>query len=294
MSTFRTLIMMILIVLFGNATTLADSLFVIETRFSNSRLALVDRTTGAVVSECSVQPSLIADALAYDLETDSLFTWEGGLIVIDRLTGQFHQINSSSIHFRGLAVHPTTFQLYGITLGGSLYTINKTNGSVTLVGNASIGFGHGLAFSPDARLYLSDTIGSGTSRLYELNLEDGSASLIAEIDRDFVISLDFGPDGLLYGSDNGTHTVIVIDPVTGHAQTIGEYGTGQSYPALAFTNDCRSDINGDTIVSVRDLLAVFAAWGCSECIEDVNDDGVVNELDLLELFANWGTCPVGC
>ena len=139
MSTFRMLIVMILIVPLGSAPARADSLFVIETGllFSFSRLALIDQTTGAVVSVCPLQSSTLAKAMAYDSETDSLFAWDYGLFVIDRLTGQFQAINSSEIDFTGLAIHPKTFQLYGITLEGSLYTINKTNGAATFVGLAA-------------------------------------------------------------------------------------------------------------------------------------------------------------
>ena len=52
------------------------------------------------------------------------------------------------------------------------------------------------------------------------------------------------------------------------------------------------DINGDGVVDVQDLLALFSAWGpCpgppDPCPADINGDGAVDVQDLLALFANW-------
>jgi hypothetical protein len=59
---------------------------------------------------------------------------------------------------------------------------------------------------------------------------------------------------------------------------------------------CPSDINGDAVVNVTDLLAVIGAWGTcptppSVCAADVNADGSVNVTDLLAVIGAWGACP---
>jgi len=48
-----------------------------------------------------------------------------------------------------------------------------------------------------------------------------------------------------------------------------------------------SDVTGDGVVDVLDLLAVLAAWGTSDPDADVNDDGIVDVLDLLQVLADW-------
>jgi subtilisin family serine protease len=54
---------------------------------------------------------------------------------------------------------------------------------------------------------------------------------------------------------------------------------------------CTSDLNGDGMVNVSDLLALLAAWGpCSGCGADLNNDGQVNVTDLLILLGDWGSC----
>jgi V8-like Glu-specific endopeptidase len=54
--------------------------------------------------------------------------------------------------------------------------------------------------------------------------------------------------------------------------------------------DCPSDVNGDGVTDVSDILAVVGAWGTSDVDADVNDDGVVSVADLLVLIDAWGPC----
>ena len=55
---------------------------------------------------------------------------------------------------------------------------------------------------------------------------------------------------------------------------------------------CTGDVNGDGAVTVGDLLAILAEFGCTEgCTTDVNEDGLVTVADLLELLSVYGsTC----
>jgi|TARA_B100000959_G_scaffold281936_1_gene347220 V8-like Glu-specific endopeptidase len=54
--------------------------------------------------------------------------------------------------------------------------------------------------------------------------------------------------------------------------------------------DCPSDVNGDGMTDVSDILAVVGAWGTADADADVNDDGVVSVADLLVLIDAWGPC----
>jgi hypothetical protein len=56
---------------------------------------------------------------------------------------------------------------------------------------------------------------------------------------------------------------------------------------------CPSDVDGDGIVGVEDILAIIASWGpCpSPCASDVDGDGNVGVNDLLEVVGSWGVCP---
>ena len=52
---------------------------------------------------------------------------------------------------------------------------------------------------------------------------------------------------------------------------------------------CPEDVNQDGSVTVADVLAVLAEFGCtSSCTADVDSDGNVNVADILALLAAYG------
>jgi len=54
---------------------------------------------------------------------------------------------------------------------------------------------------------------------------------------------------------------------------------------------CPTDIDGDGVVGVDELLAVIAAWGTDDTDTDINDDGIVDTNDILLVLSAWGPCP---
>lgn len=57
------------------------------------------------------------------------------------------------------------------------------------------------------------------------------------------------------------------------------------------TPPCPTDLNGDLVVDVVDLLQLLAVWGPAPGDPaDFNGDGVVDVLDLLMLLSAWGPC----
>ena len=60
------------------------------------------------------------------------------------------------------------------------------------------------------------------------------------------------------------------------------------FTAFGETNTNPSDINGDGVVNVSDLLEIISAWGsCNGCAADVNNDGMVNVTDILAVIGDW-------
>jgi hypothetical protein len=56
---------------------------------------------------------------------------------------------------------------------------------------------------------------------------------------------------------------------------------------------CPTDLNGDFIVNIDDLLGVINNWGTCPglpCIADTNNDSLVNVDDLLAVINTWGEC----
>lgn len=57
------------------------------------------------------------------------------------------------------------------------------------------------------------------------------------------------------------------------------------------TTSCNSDVTGDGLVNVSDVLALIGVWGpCSGCGEDIDGSGIVDVVDLLEVIGSWGPC----
>jgi hypothetical protein len=54
---------------------------------------------------------------------------------------------------------------------------------------------------------------------------------------------------------------------------------------------CDTDINGDGVTNVSDLLEIVGEWGnTGSSPADVNGDGVVGVADLLQIIEAWGPC----
>jgi hypothetical protein len=62
-------------------------------------------------------------------------------------------------------------------------------------------------------------------------------------------------------------------------------------PGICDSNPCPSDVNGDGVVDVNDLLNVIADWNTpGSGGTDINGDGVVDVNDLLAIISSWGVC----
>jgi outer membrane protein assembly factor BamB len=142
----------------------------------------------------------------------------------------------NQISIADLAVQPGTGVLFGIRspldqLGGQglLYTINKSTGFATLVGNTGDFFGS-IAFAPNGTLYMAsadldfatdNTINIGLKTLNPSN----AATLTFVPTADFFGALDVRPeDGALFGGTGDQHQLFRINATTGAETLIGDTG----------------------------------------------------------------------
>lgn len=78
---------------------------------------------------------------------------------------------------------------------------------------------------------------------------------------------------------------VIMDNVNGFYDDTNDQPFSIVAPAT-----CPSDINGDALVNVSDLLAVIDQWGQTDSEADISGDGVVDVTDLLMIVGNWGPC----
>ncbi|HEX2485016.1 MAG TPA: DUF4215 domain-containing protein [Myxococcota bacterium] len=157
------------------------------------------------------------------------------LYVVNPTTGAVTPIGPIGVGITGLAVHPTTRVLYGVspsngTGNRSLYTIDPVTGTGTLVGALGLATASAadIAFRADGVLF---GWSEDTDDLVTIDLGTGTATVVADSTLATAGSgLSFDATGVLYfaGNFDGQDTdpdLVTIDPVTGLlADPIGPLG----------------------------------------------------------------------
>ncbi len=203
---------------------------------------------------------IYAGGLAYDATTDTLYatgaedssTGTSRLFTIDRFTGattSFAGIDSSiNLSSGGLAIDPLTGVMYATGTNGhqshALFTIDKTTGAATLVGQAGgeccvspFGFNvNGLGFRSDGTLFANGFTLSQSeaaySHLFTIDLTTGAATDIGShgvtAGRQLAYSgLAFRDDGTLLSLGSITASrggLYSVNPLTGAATLLGDTG----------------------------------------------------------------------
>ncbi len=101
-------------------------------------------------------------------------------------------------------------------------------------------------------------------------------------------SLTIGPDGEVPASSNLFLRFVAIDEDVDNRVKAG-IDAVQMISVDCESAPCPSDLSGDGMVNVEDLLAVIAGWGGPD--GDATGDGMTNVDDLLQVIGDWGsTC----
>jgi hypothetical protein len=108
------------------------------------------------------------------------------------------------------------------------------------------------------------------------------------------------PVELIQGDANadgrwGDYFDIAVDPVDDTTfWMIGQIPRdfGWETHIQSFSISCPSDVTGDSMVGVNDLLEVISEYG-QESDTDVTGDGWVDIADILQIINDWGPCPGG-
>jgi hypothetical protein len=196
-----------------------------------------------------VDPECPAD----EMQPTRLFATRGRsvaspLYVIDPADGTtIATIGSPGYAVTGLAFHPRTGVLYGVTTSlspsapQSLVTIDPTTGEGSVVGSMGYTVGD-ITFDRRGRLFgWAQRLGEAKRDLDDLvriDIDTGSVTVVADSGLDVVGSgLAFGPDGRLYfAGATSSGDLVVLDPELGVARgAIGALGgAGVPVGALAF------------------------------------------------------------
>ena len=226
---------------------------------NDGSLVLVDQTTGAVTLVGHPTGVNRLTGLAFD-STGKLFASTQGpggfppppgpistssLLILNPATGGITSNigtimdGAVGISISDLSVQPGTDTLYGVRGPqdgndgqGFLYTINKTTGAATLVGNTNAFFAS-IAFAPNGTLYESaadlDFMTGTLVNIIIMSINPSNGATIASVPT----SQFFGAlgvrssDGVLFSGNGDFHQIFTINPTTGVATLVGD--TGQNF-----------------------------------------------------------------
>jgi hypothetical protein len=163
------------------------------------------------------------------------------LFTIDQTTGVASgtkTLDSSGTEIVGLAVHPQTHELYGVSSSGStttLYRISILMGDILPMATFSVGNMKAIAFSKDETLYG----GTSDGKLYVLDPSNSGAVLRGQAAGISYSSLAFNPNsGTLYASVRplvlGKDRIYTVDTSNGDTTLVGSTGLGVVTPCIAF------------------------------------------------------------
>lgn len=215
---------------------------------------------------------------------------------IDITNGEATQIGPVSTGISGLGMAPDG-TLYGRS-GLDLYTVDRSNATLDLIGSAPSGSATSLEIMPDGRGFvLPFNADFETNQLHTLDLTTGAqvpvgsaTSILDAIDlafpnRDmtygpFVISLGNVGD-YLYGMDLETNTLIEIDPDTGDAEAKGDFDAARMETAdgywSGFAGLTGADRDGD---GINDTLYGIANYYYDYTTSTSSARGAIGVYDL--------------
>jgi hypothetical protein len=139
----------------------------------------------------------------------------------------------------------------------SLYSVNLTSATATLIGDTGVSVLEGLAISPDGNLFGTDTVGN----LYSLDTTSGAATLIGNTGLGNIEGLDYNV-AILLGTDfNNPTTFYSIDTTTATPTAVQSTAQGVTR-TMAIQNPTTAFIVSDS-PTTQSLVSVDLTTGAN-------------------------------
>ncbi len=216
----------------------------------------------AVLAVLALSTCAFADPLAWDVTGQNQF---GSL---DLNNGTFTGVSTLPFMAAGLGVDGGS--VYTAVSGGmGLYSVNQSNGSLSLVGNSSISY---YAFGSTANgLYMLDTTGS----LWNINASTGAATRIGSTLIDVIanapLGLSAGATNLYVAAGNGGTgaNIYSVNTATAASTLIGTTAT-TAFGALVQVD---GSIYGSSLINARQIYNFNPTTGISTFVTNYDSGG---------------------
>ena len=170
------------------------------TSSGNDSLYTLDIDTGAatLVGPYGTDPDILVHGIEFDDSTGTLYAASrGNLYTVSKASGELTFVGTTGLtttSFINMGYNSDTNVMYAAnTSTDSLYTIDRSNGAVTLLGPMTgTSNPHGLAYDfNNDRMFLID---SSTDNLYTLDLTTGAATVVGFMGSGNLLGLAFVPE----------------------------------------------------------------------------------------------------
>lgn len=183
------------------------------------------------------------------------------LILIAPATGERVDIigpivdsGQNPLRITDLATQPITDVLFGVSSGGSLYTIDKNTALATVVGGVP-GRG-GLGFAPDGRLFLATV----DSTLWQIDPTDGATIGDVVILSSCIDGLGFRPsDGAAFATECDGSRLFRLNVTTGNLEELPD--TNEDTADIAFPLRSKAAAPALSPLALGVLAAAIAGLG---------------------------------
>ena len=260
----------------------------IGTEGANATFISADpRTAGSVIS---IQDNPGNDILIKGLTlANGTGTWRSTEVGSDYIGGGVFVSNSD------VAIEDCNIWYNVAEYGGGLAVSSGAHVSINncdIEGNGVMYSGGGILIEIYSDVAISDSIIH--DNVADMFVGGGIAHFSGGLDLDCcdLVSnhAEFG--GGIYINDGGTtnttmHKSTICSNTVDNIQGFWiDLGSNQIVVAC----ECSSDMNGDGVVDIMDLIEIMTNWNQSSSDFDTNGDGIVDVADLINVFAAWGPC----
>lgn len=213
-------------------------------RSGPAKFALTNPGNIILLASQSAMNYLDGGTWGFDKKWFGTVSTNNSLITLDPITGERNLIGNCGMAFSGISFDYTSNTLFGVSWDGfasSLYSINTTNGTTTLIGQCGTDVLINLACDAAGNLY---SVGIFSDYLYKLNKSTGTATAVGSIgiDANYQQDMEFDLNtGILYmaayNSNTSSGEFRTVDKVTGATTLIGAFHGGAEITGFCIPNN---------------------------------------------------------
>jgi hypothetical protein len=167
------------------------------------------------------------------------------LATLDVANGAVVLIGAMGTTITDIAFDPTG-NLFGLSFTG-LYSINKTTGAASFIGNHGIGLGNALVFGADGTLYGA---GAGTTSLFSINPATGAGTSLGSMG--FRSGGDLAFNGGSFFLASTTNQLIKVDLGNlANSAAVGAFGVSSTFGIATGSDGVLYAVAGNTVYTVN-------------------------------------------